>query len=389
MVVGCLAVAVVPLLIAQINQAEAYSIAKAFVERIERGPRDPEAIRRHTLVLDDVHLNPNYRFDFRTAEVIVSNITGRVEGYFDRGREDLEATHGITAPVESLSLQNQAREYLRSAGHDSPFVLYQIDDEGFYGRRCHFWFLPTIQSVPVCDGAAIVHLVMNSYSGRLLKLSVPSEYLPTLPPSIEASMSLMDGKATLRGHIFALNPELEGLYDFREIRLGLWVPQAPVGHRVVSGLTPAQIQAGKENRAMLVYWGTLLNGPTEEESNRSFKVYIDAHTGKLLSYWEGLKSGGFGGEKAKRRTPFAWDIGPATLTLSCGKKSTKVPHARIERVGAKAFSPTLRNLALTLGRFTFRADYDAQQGLLRHKTPNGATYGRPDAALRAALTRLK
>lgn len=130
---------------------------------------------------------------------------------------------------------------------------------------------------------------------------------------------------------------------------------------------PCPPKDGHEINEFVSGYGNI--GPTEEESNRSFKVYIDAHSGRLLSYWEGHKSGGFGAGKIKRRAPFAWDIGPATLTLGYGKKSLTVANAQIPRVGAKTFTATRTNLILTLARFTFRADYDAKQGILRQRTP--------------------
>ena len=372
----------------QLNEAAALQMAKDFARLVEFGDRELSSSMPHSWILDEASTNARqYSFHFRTFEIDISREESPKIGYVDF-RSDRRDSATITTAIHPEELTNMARRFLHAAGYNQPFDLYEVQNQGPEIRQTDLWFLPTSGSIAYCADTALARVSINSYSGRLTALGCSLYNPPELPASLTPALELIVGTVTLRAHIFALNPELEGLYDFREIRLGLWVPQAPVGHRVVSGLTPAQIQAGKENRAMLVYWGTLLNGPTEEESNRSFRVYIDAHTGKLLSYWEGLKSGGFGGEKAKRRAPFAWDIGPATLTLSCGKKSRSVPQARIERVGAKTFSPTQKDLAITLGRFTFRADYDAKQGLLRHKSPNGATYGRPDAVTQGALDAL-
>lgn len=110
--------------------------------------------------------------------------------------------------------------------------------------------------------------------------------------------------------------------------LGLWRPKANPNNPNCF-LSPAEIQMGRNNQGMLVYYGYFGDQATYNAdaglSYHRFYAYVDAQTGALLDvdYTTGWGLGLTVGSKNKVRGPLSWDWAPGPTTVSTAGFSAK------------------------------------------------------------------
>jgi hypothetical protein len=263
--------------------------------------------------------------------------------------------------------------------------LYLHSPESGYEKdgTLQMQLLRTVNGIPYTEDFG-VEFELDQSTGRLIWFGVQWLALPEAPRQLTPKITLEMARRIAFKWAFATNARCTELYEHRALRLGIWRPPSVATPFQEQNLKPEHTKFGLDNKGVLVYWGTFINRPDLRIGTYAYRAYFDANTGELLAAWHNPR-----GERVLgRKHPFAWDLGPAPMTLAIGKKFIEVNQGRIERSTSAPKESDSSNVMLLFGKMSLNCRYFPKSSLLGITRDGVTTYGRPDKSVLQALAKL-
>ncbi len=377
----------------QLSIAEGLVRARSFAELAARGAfgqtagTPPDLRERSVERTQDI-----VTFILRGPTVSVNLQRNEVIGFVD-------TPEGLTGPwtssqaLDAPHLVILAKAFHASAGHSGE-IRHWYTSRAYgsnYIPQFQVTMLRTYEGVPYTQDYGIDFLFEHS-SGRLMMYMQHGNGLPAPPTTLVPLHSADLARARMVQEVLRLRPSITSMFEFHPVRLALWKP-APQAAMIHSLYSPDCIQAARENRAVLVYWGFFhANWPAEEgfETPRTrpippgYEVFFDAISGRVLAI--GTTEGVLGvGSRRSRRRPFDWNIGPCAMTVSSYRKTATATGARVDLVRRPAVVAPGHEILLTVARLSLRCLYHPGSGLLSIDGNEAGSYGRPSPPLLKAI----
>ncbi len=371
-----------------ISDDRGLEIAVSFAKRAMFGASNEVHGYRNKLILRKLEKSNDGRYgqyDLGATVVVIDLSNGQVSGFSD----SLEELAGDWRPLEALSHEQQlrlAQEIHVFAGNRDPLILYSRTEGQLSSNVPEFELvlLRTFRGVPFTDEHA-AEITFEHVTGRVESYVRCQQPLPEPPENLIPQFAAEEAKSTFVGRVFSSFPHVQELHELYPVRLGIWKPNPHPEAYDVNNLTPQQRQMSRENKGILVYWGTFMDRANEPDARNVFKAYFDAQTGQLLAARDGTANGLFGGGSRRKEAAFGWDFGPCRVTVFDGKRTAGVAEASAALTKAPTGPQADVPVTLQIGKMYLNCRYLMPSGLLKIARDRRVTFGKPNPALRNGI----
>ncbi len=386
-----LALALLALQSPALSLEDGAQVALAFAERARLGAAGVAVGSAEPLTLRSSRLLPGSQeatYQLGTATVRVDLIRRSVASF----AEDFSGVSLAWSESERLDerqLEALASELLRNAGISGRAVVHHADLYGANGPEGSICIhaLPTSGGIPFAYDWAVL-LTVEHRSGRLYQLTRLNSHLPEVPPQASPELGPDAARLAMASEILVARPQAALLAAAKDARLVYWAPRHPDSY-TVNRLTEAQIQMGRENTAILVYWAYFLaESVAPNKPGPAFEAFLDARTGRLLAL-EAFEGPWAGLSLEDQLRPFGWDLGPGPIAVTIGGKTHELSHADVLKVQQASPSEAGVPVLLQRARLILNALYYPKANLLSVGEGKLRSFGRPSSDLEAFLKRRK
>lgn len=231
-------------------------------------------------------------------------------------------------------------------------------------------------------------ITISALTGQVVEVDGPRFPIRPIwvPPSISASQAETTMLDFLQDHAHGRIAVME------LVAHQVWVPRYDFLTPSLTSMPSAWRNYERENRGVLIYtgrWSDIDGPPFSDGSLPIWDVFVDPQTGRVIGAYTSANASVFGGGSLSRK-PVAsqWDLGAGPLTVSYRGRTADVAAGDVADLGFKKPPRDAEPIRLTRGRLILLATFSRSTGLVYMPSLGGQRAGRPNPALRQAVTRL-
>jgi hypothetical protein len=344
----------------------------------------------------------DYFFGPEDCSVIVDQRSGLVRHY--RNYLHMKPFEGPVPRMTDRELMSYATRYAAAAGMSVPLKIDSIRDRPTSEYPCvSISFRSTISGLPVYTR------FWPNMELRPDNRALITAYFYENPKPPDSFVSQTDARLAIDRFIEYLysparrhrnpihrNPHPPVLRQRSGPELCVYLPEKNVLDDE-DAFFPASTRAKVLNGQGILAWRLSYAVPNTAipvmnlPESRVFNAFVDATTGKLLTFeemWPLLGGGGGGRTLPPSRKVFMWDTGGDLATVTGSGRAASCKDAHISLVRTEKATGGTPTINLQIGRLLMRCGYDGAKGLLWTEESGVRSYGRPNESLRRALRQL-